>query len=79
LKSNSEIKLTLELLFYFIYFIKKFTVKLKVSKHKNSLGDEIANVNFLRPHRKIHQNIIRCWIFNTTQAVVPRVGVASRY
>jgi len=27
--------------------------------HKNSSGDEIANVNFLRPHRTILQNIIR--------------------
>jgi len=26
-KSNSEIKLNLELLFYFSYFFKKFTVK----------------------------------------------------
>jgi len=28
--------------------------------NKNSSGDEIANVNFLRPHRTILQNIIRC-------------------
>jgi len=35
---------------------------------------------FLRRHRTtILQNIIRCWIFNTTQAVAPRVGVASWY
>ena len=34
---------------------------------------------FLRPRRTILQNIIRCWIFNTTQAVTPRVGVASWY
>jgi len=34
---------------------------------------------FLRPHPAILQNIIRCWIFNTTQAVAPRVGVASWY
>jgi len=47
--------------------------------NKNSSGDEIANVNFLRPHRTILQNIIRCWIFNTTQAVAPGVGVASWY
>ena len=26
---------------------------------------------YLRPHRTILQNIIRCWIFNTTQAVTP--------
>ena len=32
---------------------------------------------FLRPHRTTLRNIIRCWIFNTTQDVAPRVGVAS--
>jgi len=50
-------------------------------QNKNSSGDEIANVNFCttRAHRRILQNIIRRWIFNTTQAVAPRVGVASLY
>jgi len=38
-----------------------------------------TELTFLRPHRTILQNIICCWIFNTMQAVVPSVGVASWY
>jgi len=36
--------------------------------YKNSSGDEIANVNFFYDDT-LHalQNIVRCWIFNTTQ------------
>jgi len=39
------------------------------SFRQNSSGDEIANVNFLYDDT-LHalQNIVRCWIFNTTQA-----------
>jgi len=38
-------------------------------KYKNSSGDERANVNFFYDDT-LHalQNIVRCWIFNTTQA-----------
>jgi len=37
--------------------------------NKNSSGDEIANVDFFYDDI-LHalQNIVRCWIFNTTQA-----------
>jgi len=38
-------------------------------QYKNSWRDEIANVNFFYDDT-LHalQNIVRCWIFNTTQA-----------
>jgi len=44
--SNLEIKLNLELLFYFIYFFKKITVKLKVkSKTSNKFKKRISFVS----------------------------------
>ena len=51
----------------FLVFLTFFTLKrwkndihILTTNYKNSSGDEIANVNFLRPYRTILQNIIRC-------------------
>jgi len=43
-----------------------------MQRTRNSSGDKIANVNFFHDDTvHVLQNITGCWIFNTTQAVVP--------
>ena len=47
-----------------------------MKKNKNSSGNEIANVNFLRPHDTILQNIIRIVEYSTRRRPW-RSGVAK--
>jgi len=62
------------------YFFYPDTMCICSLTNKNSSGDETANVNFFYDDT-LHglQNIVRCWIFNTTQAA-DRLGsgAASR-